>query len=105
MSLNVPRKSRPNVGAIAGGTVGGVAAVVLGLLGAMALRRRRQRGPPLPPIPVELPQTEPKALGEGGIPVELMAHNESNWGGVWASELQAGEGQRGVGPGFETGMR
>ena len=105
MALNAPRKPGPTVGAIAGGTVGGVAAAVLGLLGAMVLRRRRQRGPQLPPIPAELPPTGPKTLGVSGIPAELMAHTESNWGGVWALELQSGEGQRGMGLGFETGMR
>jgi len=99
------RKPGPNVGAIAGGTVGGVAAVVLALLGAVVLRRRRQRGPQLPPIPVGLPSTGHKTLEEGGIPAELMTHNEPNWGGVWASDLQSGVVERGVGPDFETGMR
>ena len=102
-----PTNVRPgtNVGAIAGGTVGGVVAVVLGLLGAMVLRRHRQKTSQLSPKPVELPSTGPKTLGEGGSPAELMEDNEAHWGGVRASDLQSGEVERGVGPGFETGTR
>ena len=98
-------KPGPNVGAIAGGTVGGVAAVVLGLLGAVVLRRRCRRGPQLPPTPVGLPSTGHNTLGEGVIPAELMTYHEPIWGGVWASDLQSGVVERGVGPGFETSMR
>ena len=94
-----------NVGAIAGGTVGGVAAMVLALLVAMVLRRRRQRRSQLPPNPVELPQTGPKTPGEGSGRAELMENNEAHWGGVWPSELQSGEAQRGVGPDFQPDMR
>ena len=94
-----------NVGAIAGGTVGGVVAVILGLLGAMVLRRRRKKTSQLAPKPVELPPTGPKKLGEGGSPAELMENNEAHWGGVRAVDLQSGEVERGVGPDFETGTR
>ena len=82
-----------------------MAAVVLGLLGAVVLRRRCRKGPQLPPIPVALPSTGPNTLGEGGIPAELMTHHEPIWGGVWASDLQSGVVERGVGPDFGTSMR
>jgi len=42
-------KDKPNYGAIAGGTVGGVVAVILGILGAVMLRKRRQRRESQPP--------------------------------------------------------
>jgi len=96
---------RTNVGAIAGGTVGGVVAVVLGLLGAMAFRQHRQKKLQLPPKPVELPSTGPKTLGEGGSPAELMEDSEAHWCGVRASDLQSGEVERGVGPDFQPGMK
>jgi len=76
-----------NVGAIAGGTVGGVAAVILGLLGVMVLHSRRQRRSELPPKPVELPSAEPKALGESCNPAELMEYSQVNWGGARVSDL------------------
>jgi len=91
MTLNVPPiPPGLNVRAIAGGTVGGVAAIALGLLGATILRRRRQRRrSQLPQKPTELPSTPAGALGEAGSPAELMEHNQVR-GGVCASELPSG---------------
>jgi len=86
----IPRGT--NVGAIAGGTVGSVMGIALGLLGAMRLRRRRQRRiSQLPPKPVELPSTCAGALGEGDSPAELMEHNQVDCGGMRASELPSGD--------------
>jgi len=100
MTLNAPPiPPGTNIGAIAGGTVGGVAAVVLGLLGAMMLRRRRQKRSQLPPKPVELPSTGPKALGEEGLSARPMEHSQVNWGQVWVADLQSGDVASGVGPG------
>ena len=87
--------SKTNVGAIAGGAVAGVAAVALGLLGAMMLRRHRQKkkGPQLPPNPMKLPLTDAGNLEEGtsSTPLELMDHNRVSGGGVYTAELPAGE--------------
>ena len=88
--------SKTNVGAIVGGAVAGVAAVALGLLGAMMLRRHRQKkkGPQLPPNPIELPLTDAGNREEGSAPLELMDHNRINGGGVYTTELPAGEAAR-----------
>lgn len=87
-----PIPHRTNVGAIAGGTVGGVMGIALGLLSAMVVRRRRQRRiSQLPPKPVELPSTCAGALGEGGSPAELMEDNQVDCGGMRASELPSGD--------------
>ena len=84
--------SKPNVGAIVGGAVAGIAAVALGLLGARMLRRHRQKeGPQPPPNPTELPLTDARNREEGSAPLELMDHNRVNRGGVYTTELPAGE--------------
>jgi len=86
--------SKTNVGAIAGGAVAGVAAVALGLLGAMMLRRHRQKrkGPQLSPNPTKLPLTSTGNLEEGrSSPQELMDHNRVSGGGGYAAELPAAE--------------
>lgn len=93
-----PTGPRTNVAAIAGGTVGGVAAVALGLLGSMVLRRRRQKRSQFLPKPVELPSTVPKTLGGGGSPAELMEHSQVNRGRPCAWELPAEEVARDAGP-------
>jgi hypothetical protein len=73
----IPGRPKPNVGAIAGGTVAGVVAVSLGLLGAMVLRRRHQsRRSQLPPDPTGV-----------GNPVELMGQNPVSGAGVFISEF------------------
>ncbi|RPA93037.1 hypothetical protein L873DRAFT_1847396 [Choiromyces venosus 120613-1] len=83
--------SKPNVGAIAGGTVAGVAAVALGFLSAMLLRRHRQKKKShLSPNPIKPPPTYAGALEDGGSPTELMAHNYHNGSG-YTAELPAGE--------------
>jgi len=78
--------SKPNLGAIAGGAIGGIVAVALVLVGAEMLRRRRQgilrlfshlKSPSSSGTP-----------GEGGSPTELMEHNQVNRGPVLAGELQ-----------------
>ena len=64
MTLNRSHSSKTKVGAIAGGTVAGVVAVALGILGVMMFRHRLQRResqrPPVdegivPPPVAELP--------------------------------------------------
>ena len=73
----------------------GVASVALGLLGAMVLRRHRQRrkGQQLPANPTKLPLTYSGNLEEGtsSSPLELMNHNRLSGGGGYAAELPAGE--------------
>lgn len=87
--------SKTNVGAIAGGAVAGVAAVALGLLGAMMLRRHRQKkkGPQLSPNPTKLRLASAGNLEEGrsSSPQELMNHNRVSGGGGYAAELPAAE--------------
>ncbi|KAG0636421.1 hypothetical protein HOY80DRAFT_1088815 [Tuber brumale] len=84
--------SKTNVGAIAGGTVGGVAAVLLGLLAGVLLRRRHQRKrSQLPPSPTKSPSTLSGTLEEGGSRAELMGHSRATSGGVCATELQTGD--------------
>ena len=96
--------SKTNVGAIAGGAVAGVAAVALGLLGAMMLRRHRQKqkGPQLPPTPIELPLTDAGNPEEGSVPLELMDQNRVSGGGVYTTELPAGEAAQEIYTGHEN---
>jgi len=78
--------SKPNLGAIAGGAIGGIVAVALVLVGAEMLRRRRQ-GILRLFSHLKSPSSS-GALGEGGSPTELMEHNQVNRGRVLAGELQ-----------------
>ncbi|CUS14139.1 unnamed protein product [Tuber aestivum] len=81
---------KTNVGAIVGGAVAGVAGVALALLGAMMLRRHRQKkASQLSPNPMKPPPRYAGALEEG--PSELMAHSLVSGGGAYAAELPAGE--------------
>ncbi|PWW78248.1 hypothetical protein C7212DRAFT_345077 [Tuber magnatum] len=93
--------SKTNVGAIAGGAVAGVAGVALAFLGAMMLRRHRQKKrSQLPSNPMKPPPRYAGTLEEGP-PSELMAHSQANGsqvngrqvnvGGAYAAELPAGE--------------
>ncbi|KAG0638828.1 hypothetical protein HOY80DRAFT_130402 [Tuber brumale] len=92
---------KTNVGAIAGGTVAGVAGVALAFLGAMMLRRYRHRKrSQLSPNPTKPPPTYGGALEEGSGPSELMGHsrvngmngaNGVNGGAVYTAELPAEE--------------
>ncbi|KAG0138333.1 hypothetical protein HOY82DRAFT_476357 [Tuber indicum] len=115
-----PIKARPgsdpcktNVRAIIGGTVAGVAAVVLGFLGwMMFLRRCQGSSSQLPHVnesvvyTAELPAGEiytrnrgpvrpstacTRTLGEGDNPAELMAHTQVTRSGIWVVELPSCE--------------
>ncbi|KAG0129329.1 hypothetical protein HOY82DRAFT_564430 [Tuber indicum] len=106
-SANNSNQPKTNIGAIAGGTVAGVAGVALAFLGAMMLRRYRHRKrSQLSPNPTKPPPTYAGALEEGSGPSELMAHslvsrangasgvngvNGVNGGGAVYSELPAEE--------------
>ncbi|KAG0132778.1 hypothetical protein HOY82DRAFT_605717 [Tuber indicum] len=84
-SGSISDSSKTNVGAIAGGTVAGVVAVLLGLLGVMMLRRHHlRRRSHLPPRPIK-----------PGGPIEIMGHSQVNRGG----SVRYGIGVRGCGEG------
>ncbi|KAG0138331.1 hypothetical protein HOY82DRAFT_636937 [Tuber indicum] len=87
------KPSRTNVGAIAGGTVAGVAAVLFGLLGGMVLRRRHHRRR------LQLPQDHKESC----CPVGLMERNQANKDGVFATELPSGEVAREMDTGYGSG--
>ncbi|KAG0643312.1 hypothetical protein HOY80DRAFT_1094232 [Tuber brumale] len=90
---SISGSSKTNVRAIAGGTVGGVAAVLLGLLGAIILHRRYQRrGWQLPLNP-----TKPYSM------IELMEHNRANKGRPFATELPSGEVASEIGTEYGNG--
>ena len=82
---------KANIGAIAGGVVGGVVAVALGFLGAAMLQRHGQRRILRLFSHLKSPSTSASTLEEGSSPAELMEHNKVNWGGVCAVELPSGE--------------
>ena len=80
-SPNRSRSSKANVGAIAGGTIAGVVAVALGILGIMMFRHRLQRR-----------ESQRPPVYEGRVPLPV---EESPAEGVYAGH---GDGERTIQP-------
>jgi len=81
---------RTNIGAIAGGAIGGLVAVALGFVAAEVLRQRRQGILGLFSH-LKSPPASSGTLGEGCIPAELIAHTQVSRGGKLTVELPAEE--------------
>ncbi|KAG0643308.1 hypothetical protein HOY80DRAFT_1094215 [Tuber brumale] len=101
-SPSITSSPKPNVGAIAGGTIGGIAAVLLVLLGVVILRlRREKKRSQIPPNHTATPQALFGTLKEGDNPMEFMEPNQTNSSGAFVGQFPSAGWGGGWTPGTE----